>query len=126
MNSCIEDCESRAEYVSDGVFRCVSPPRALPDGVNAETVPVRFKLNGQDVFPECIGRPCGLYEEGAGLFTYYRNPVVTSVTPNGGPLADEAFIYVRGSGFSAFAWYPRCYFGKHTVVRWAPPPLVLN
>ena len=89
MYSCIEDCESRAEYVSDGVFRCVSPPRALPDGVNAETVPVRYKLNGQDVFPECIGRPCGLYEEGAGLFTYYRNPVVTSVTPNGGPLTDE-------------------------------------
>jgi hypothetical protein len=50
------------------------------------------------VFPPCIGTDCALYEDGSATFTYYQQPTITSITPNGGPLLDEAFIHVHGFG----------------------------
>ncbi len=117
MTSCIEACESRVEYVGGDVMRCTSPPRTLPPGADNETVTVRVKLNGQDMFPRCVTYDCNTYEPAALQFTYYSQPVVTRITPNGGPLTDESFVFVTGKGFLRFGWYPRCLFGRQTTIR---------
>ena len=64
VTSCLEDCESRAEYVSPGLIRCIAPPilnqsltkgRGSADGKTLN-VTVRLKVNGQDIFPDCTGK----------------------------------------------------------------------
>lgn len=117
VTSCIEDCESRIEFVGGGLLRCVSPPRALPPGATNETVTLRVKLNGQDMFPTCFTYSCNTWEKGALNFTYYNQPVVNTLAPNGGPLMDRSFVFVTGKGFRNFAWYPQCLFGRQTTVH---------
>ena len=115
--SCIEACESRIEFVNDSLIRCTSPPRALnPSAGTAENTTLRLKLNGQDVSPECLLASCALPEDGAAYFIYYEPPRVDRVTPNGSPVEQTALIYVSGAGFSRFAWFPRCLFGRQVEV----------
>ena len=123
VTSCIEECESRAEFVSDTMIRCVAPPRLTNSGsgvAGAENrtlnVTVRLKVNGQDIFPDCTGQDCAKIHVDAIHYVYYQQPKVISITPNGGPLMDESFVYVYGSGFKSFNWFPLCQFGRQTVV----------
>lgn len=123
VTSCIEDCETRAEYVSDTLIRCIAPPHLINNGrgiVSAGNktlnVTVRLKVNGQDIHPECTGSDCAEENDEAAHYLYYKQPSVTSITPNGGPLMDRPLVYVYGTGFTAFAWYPLCQFGRQTVV----------
>ena len=123
VTSCLEDCESRAEFVSDTLLRCIAPPRVVNSGNGVLTpdgrilnVTVRLKVNGQDIFPDCTGSDCSAHNEAAFHYLYYKQPAVKSITPNGGPLMDEPFVYVYGSGFTTFNWYPLCQFGRQTVV----------
>jgi len=123
VTSCIEECESRAEFVSDELIRCIAPPRLTNSGNGIVgqgdatlNVTVRLKINGQDIFPDCTGTDCSDRNDDAFHYTYYKQPTVTSMTPNGGPLMDEAFVYIYGKGFTTFNWYPFCQFGRQTVV----------
>ena len=117
VTSCIEDCESRIEFVAGGLLRCTAPARELGDGVMNQTVTVRIKLNGQDIFPVCYDHPCTDFDDGVLSYTYYKQPVVDTLAPNGGPLMDRSFVFVRGSGFKNFGWYPQCLFGRQTAVH---------
>ena len=123
VTSCIEECESRAEFVSDSLIRCVAPPRLTNSGNGVASadyrtlnVTVRLKVNGQDIFPDCTGEDCSNFHIDAVNYAYYRQPTVRSITPNGGPIMDEPFVYVYGSGFTTFNWYPICQFGRQTCV----------
>ena len=123
VTSCIEDCESRAEFVSDALIRCIAPPRLTTSGngrIGADNktinITVRLKVNGQDIFPDCTGDDCSKYSKDAYNYVYYRQPSIERITPNGGPLADQSFVYVYGNGFTTFNWYPHCQFGRQTTV----------
>ena len=123
VTSCVEDCESRAEFVTNTLIRCIAPPRltnsghgVVSEGNRTLNVTVRLKVNGQDIFPDCTGMDCSGRNELAAHYMYYKQPKIFSITPNGGPLMDESFVYVYGSGFTTFNWYPLCQFGRQTVV----------
>eukprot|EP00960_Hanusia_phi_P055290 762930-Hanusia_phi.AAC.8 len=114
VTSCIEACESRAERVDDFTLRCPAPAHVSKSRFYNATF--RLKLNGQDVFPSCLDVDCSLPAPGALYYQYYRQPVISYLTPNGGPLSSNKYIFVYGSGFEQFQWYPMCQFGKQTVV----------
>ena len=134
--SCIEECESRVEFVNDSLIRCTSPLRQLNSSAgDVDNATLRLKLNGQDVSPQCMLANCALPEDNASYFVYYAPPTVSRITPNGAPLEQESLIYVNGTGFSRFAWYPRCLFGRQVEVvvgnsttypGWVGDSLVIN
>ena len=72
---------------------CAVPPWAAPPA----EVPIEVSLNGQ---PEGFegGRPEPL------LFSFYRQPAVSLVTPRGGPSAGGTVLSLFGSGFGALGF----------------------
>ena len=48
-------------------------------------------------------------------FTYYDVPVVSTVSPNSGPIAGDTLVSVTGSGLSGGSAY-RCRFANSEVV----------
>jgi hypothetical protein len=78
--------QAQGKAISDEHFVCQSPLRMEPSFVQ-----VSVSLNGIDF------EPVGLIP-----FTYYRIPVVSLLSPAGGPSVGGTHVVIRGTGFLSF------------------------
>lgn len=87
---------------SANFLRCLVSQRSdlIPPGVNRISLNVTVSLNGQD------------YSRSVLLVSFFRQSLMRSISPVGGPLGVESQIKIIGSGFSSFEYYPLCRFSS--------------